>query len=284
VLAPTQTGTILSIEEVAFAFRPVEWYRVKLGFFRIPFSIGQTIPIPKQMFPIRPAATLAFQNGADEGLLNTFAFLGSRIQANLGIYDGTSLGSFDPNQTVRGPVLGASLEAHPFGAMPLREGDPDRGSPKVALAAGTLYRSATAFDATGYEASTFKDTRLALSARASWYGAYLQGEFLRRVQSDSLSGRPIVATGGYGQASFYFPLKPVADIAFAPLFRYGGLTVDQDFAPRTFTSVEAGLAFYPRSDYAEPERLRVIAEYLGASVKPQNESEHEGLIQLQLMW
>jgi hypothetical protein len=236
------------------------------------------------MFPIRPAATLAFQNGADEGLLNTFAFLGSRIQANLGIYDGTSLGSFDPAQPTRGPVLGASLEAHPLGAMPLREGDQDRGPPRFALAAGTLYRSATAFDSTGYEASTFKDTRLSLSARASWYGAYVQGEFLRRVQSDSLSGRPIIATGGYGEASFYFPLSPLADIAFAPLFRYGGITVDQDFAPRTFTSIEAGLAFYPRSDYAEPERLRVIAEYLGANVKPQNESEHEVLIQLQLMW
>jgi hypothetical protein len=281
VIAPTQNGTLVTIEEISVSFRPLSFYRAKIGFMRIPFTVGQQVAIPKQMFPIRPAATIAFQSGADEGFLNTLAFLDGRIQGHFGVFDGSSLGALDPQEVVRGPVIGGSLETHPLGLMPLREGDQDRGPPRFALGVGALYRSASAFDTTGYEATTFKDTRFALSGRASWYGLYLQGEFMKRVRADNLSDRPAVSTGGYGEASFYFP---VSSVAFSPLVRYNALSVDQDFSPRTFTSFEVGLGFYPYTALAEPDRLRIIIEYLGANVKPQNESQKEGLIQIQLVW
>jgi len=34
----------------------------------------------------------------------------------------------------------------------------------------------------------------------------LLGEYLRRVQTDSLTHRPVEATGGYGQLGWYLPV------------------------------------------------------------------------------
>jgi hypothetical protein len=281
VTVSTATGTEVDVEEASVSYRPVKWYLGKLGFVRIPFSQGQMTQIPKQMFPIRPAQTTAFQNGADVGFLNTLPLFDARLQANLGVFFGSSLGLNTPNQTVRGAVFAGSIEAHPLGAMPLREGDQARGPFRFAVGFASLYRRATSYDTTGYEASEFTDTRLGVSLRTSWKGIYLQGEYLRRMRTDTLSARPSVAESAYAEGSYYLPVKSVA---FGPLLRVGTLSDDEDFAPRKFTSFEGGIAFFPRSDLAEPDRLRIIAEYLGASVSPLSEVEREGLLQLQLEW
>jgi hypothetical protein len=232
------------------------------------------------MFPTRAPQTGEFQSGADEGLLLTAAPLDARLQLNAGAFLGSSLGGGAPNQTVRGPAVAAQVAAHPLGAMSLREGAlGPRGPLRFALGFATIYRSATLLDATGYETSTFKDTRFAAWARAQIAGVYVQGEFLRRLRTDDLSGRPSVSEGGYVAASYYLP---VGKVGFGPVVRAGALTTGIGFAPRKFTSFEGGLAFYPRAEGDEPEKLRILAQYLGASITPLDEVEREALVQLQL--
>jgi hypothetical protein len=279
ITLPTATGTSIDIEEVTIAYRPFRWLIAKTGIFRMPFSLGQTTPIPKQMFPFRPAQTGEFQSGADEGIAATILPFDARLQANVGVFLGSSLGVFNPNLSVRGPAFVASIAAHPLGAMATREGDMDRGPFRFALGFATIYRAASAFDATGYEATHFNDTRLAAWARAQIAGAYVQGEYLRRLRTDDVSGRPSLSEGGYVAASFYQPIGP---IALGPIGRVGTMSTDESFAPRRFTSFEGGLAFYPHAKIEEPERLRVLVEYLTASVAPLTETEHEGVVQLQL--
>jgi hypothetical protein len=252
-----------------------------VGFVRILFSVAQVTPVPKQMFPIRPAVSGAFQNGADVGFLNTLALFDARLQANAGVYLGSSLGLTNPNLTFRGAAFSGSIEAHPLGAMKLREGDQSVGPFRFALGVASIYRRASAYDATGYEASQFTDVRLAASVRASFQGLYAQGEYLRRLQTDNVSDRPSLAEALYGEASFYLP---AGGVGFGPILRGATMSDDQDFAPRKYTSFEGGLAFYPRSDIGEPEKLRIIVEYLGASVSPLSEVQREGLLQLQLEW
>ena len=63
--------------------------------------------------------------------------------------------------------------------------------------------------------------------------------------------------------------------------RVGTLSI-QSLTTRKFTSFEAGIAFHPQSDLEEPEKLRVIVEYLEARVSPLSEVEREGLVQFQL--
>lgn len=279
ITPPTATQSSLSVEEATIGYRPATWFMAKTGIVRIPFSLGQATPIPKQMFPFRPPPTSEFQSGADAGVLGTFALFDARLVGNLGMFLGSSLGIANPNQTVRGPAFAASIAAHPLGAMSLREGDQSRKSFAFAVGFASIYRRATSFESTGYESSQFDDVRFAAWARASFRGVYVQGEYLRRLRTDDLSGRPSASEGGYGEASYY---HPIGSVAIGPLIRAGVLSTSLDFAPRKFTSLEAGIAFYPRAGIEEPEKLRIIVEYLTASTAPLPEVQREGLAQLQL--
>jgi hypothetical protein len=280
-LVVTTSNASVGVEEGTITYRPVSWFQAKGGALRIPFTLGQVTPIPEQMFPIRPAETLSFQNGPDVGFLVTVAPFDARLQANVGIFDGLSLPVSNSTQTLRGVAFAGSLEAHPLGAMAMREGDPDRGPFRFAVGVGSILHEATAFDTTGYEATHIQDLRLDISLRASFKGLFFQGEYMRHLQTDDLTGRPILDSGAYAEASYY---QPIGKVAFGPLLRVGQLATTVEFAESKFTSVEGALAFYPKADLKEPERLRIIAEYLNASIAPLTEIEREGLIQVQLGW
>jgi hypothetical protein len=290
ILSPTPEPTIgvtqqtgaqsaLSVEQLSIGYRPASWFLGRVGIVRIPFSLGQSTPIPEQMFPFRPPATSEFQSGADPGMLATFSLFDARLVGNLGMFLGSSLGVANPRQTERGPAFVASVAAHPLGAMSLDEGDHSRKPFAFALGFASIYRHVTSFEATGYEATQFDDTRFAAFARASFRGLYVQGEYLRRLQTADLSRRPSASEGGYGEASYYQPIGP---IALGPMVRGSILSTSLDFASRKFTSLEAGIAFYPRSDLDEPEKLRIILEYITASTAPLREVQYEGLAQFQM--
>ena len=276
----TATGTTIDFEEVSLGYKPASWVQVKAGFIRLPFSLGQTTPIPEQMFPFRAPVTGEIQSGADASVLSTFRFFDARLVLNAAAFLGASLGgATSSNQTVRGPAFLASVTAQPLGAMSTHEGDKGRGPFRFAFGIGTIYRRATAFDPTGYEASHFDDIRLAAWARAAVHGFYAQAEYLRRNRTDDVSGRPNRSDGFYGEASYYVPLKTTA---LGPILRAGQIQTSADFSPRRYRSFEAGVAFYPHARTREPEGLRIIVEYYLAETSPLDETQHEGLVQLQL--
>jgi hypothetical protein len=277
---PTSTGTSVEIEEAIIGYRPAQWLEMKLGAVRMPFTVAQTTPVPKQMFPLRAPQSSEFQSGADTGLLTTFAPFAGRLQIAGGVFLGGSLGGAGPNQTVRGPAFSAQVSAHPLGAMSLREGDLGRSPLRVAVGFASIYRRARLLDATGYETTAFTDARFAAWLRAHAHGVYVQGELMKRLRTDDLSGRPSVSEGAYVQASYYQPVG--TKVAFGPVARAGVVTNDIGFQPRRFTSFEAGLAFFPKADQAEPEKLRILVEYLQAELSPFSELQREGLVQLQL--
>lgn len=280
ITLPTSTGTAVEVEEATLGYRPAQWLELKLGAVRMPFTVAQTTPVPKQMFPVRAPQSSEFQSGADTGLLTTFAPFAGKLQVAGGVFLGTSLGGGAANQSVRGPALSAQVSAHPLGAMSLREGDLGRGPLRVAFGFSSIYRRARLLDQTGYETTSFTDTRFAAWLRAHWSGFYVQGELMKRLRTDDLSGRPSVSEGAYAQASYYQPVG--TSMAFGPVARAGVVTNDIGFQPRKFTSFEGGLAFYPRADNAEPEKLRILVEYLQAELSPFDELQREGLVQLQL--
>lgn len=271
--------TSIEIEEASVSYRPWKHLLFRTGLLRVPFSLGQVTPIPEQMFPFRPSITGEFQSGSDASFLGTLDLFDSKLQVNASVFLGASLGALNPNQTVRGPAFLGSVVAQPLGPMSMREGDEARGPFRFALGFGTIYRSAKAFDTTGYEASTFDDTRFSAWARASFKGLYAQGEYLRRLRTDDLSGRPQKSEGGYGQASYYQPIGPVG---LAPLFRGGVIQTSADFSPSKYTEFVGGLAFHPHGKDAEPEKLRILLLYLVAHTSPLEEVEKEGIVQLQL--
>lgn len=280
ITLPTSTGTAVEVEEATLGWRPAQWLELKLGAVRMPFTVAQTTPVPKQMFPVRAPQSSEFQSGADTGLLATFAPFAGRLQVASGVFLGSSLGGGAANQTVRGPALSAHVSAHPLGAMSLREGDLGRGPLRVAVGFSSIYRRARLLDQTGYETTAFTDTRFAAWLRAHVAGVYVQGELMKRLRTDDLSGRPSVSEGAYAEASYYQPIGTT--MALGPIARAGVVTNDIGFSPRKFTSFEGGLAFYPRAEGPEPEKLRILVEYLQAELSPFDELQREALVQLQL--
>lgn len=280
ITLPTSTGTAVEVEEATIGFRPAQWLEMRLGAVRMPFTVAQTTPVPKQMFPVRAPQTSEFQSGADTGFLTTFAPFTGRLQVAGGVFLGGSLGGGTASQTVRGPALNVQVSAHPLGAMSLREGDLGRSPFRIAVGFSSIYRRAKLLDQTGYETTSFTDTRFAAWLRAQVAGVYVQGELLKRLRTDDLSGRPSVSEGAYVQASYFQPIS--TKVAIGPVGRAGVVTTDIGFQPRTFTSFEGGLALFPRADGPEPERLRILVEYLHAELSPFAELQREGLVQLQL--
>lgn len=288
------TGASLDFEEVSLAYRPARWAMVKAGFVRVPYSIGQTTPIPEQMFPFRPPITGEFQSGADASVIGSFKFFDDKLRFDLSTFLGSSLYyatlNFSPSgvsltlpQTVRGPAFLAGVTFQPLGEMSTREGDESRGPLRLSFGASGIYRRAKAFDPTGYEASNFDDVRIAAHARASYRGLYAQAEYLRRTRNDDVSGRASKSEGAYIEASYFAPITGTS-LGFGPVARASQIKTSAEFAPRTFRSLEAGLAFYPHARGKEPERLRILLEYFLARTSPLDETMHEGVVQLQMMF
>jgi hypothetical protein len=267
-----------SVDQATITYRPTGWYSVSLGRMFAPFSVGAGATVTAQMFPTRPGPASAFMIGADEGLLNTFTFLEDRVQVRAGAFNGSSLGFVAADTTAIGPLLSGFVDLHPLGRMPAIEGDNERGRFRFAAGVGTLYRIGTLFDATGYEATRFRDFRLSTALRIAFRGLFLQGEFLRRLQTDDLSLRPSSAHGYYVQGAYYVPF--LDQFAISPIARWGRSVQDREFSGQEITSYEGGVAFYPRADGPQPNALKLSLLYAGEHREPAQETAHGGIFQL----
>ena len=87
-------------------------------------------------------------------------------------------------------------------------------------------RLTVAYDGSGYPTVRVTDMRSSFSGRMAFYGLYISGEYLLREQLDSMSRRPVWATGWYGQTGWHLPL------GFEPVFRMGEASVDEREADR----------------------------------------------------
>ncbi|GAC1351276.1 MAG: hypothetical protein NVSMB1_02730 [Polyangiales bacterium] len=274
--------TEIPVDEATIAYKPIDGLTAKIGWMHIPFSIAQIAVITASMFPSRPGPTSIFQFGADQGALIRYDTKDDRLHASVGLFNGISLGLQIPTTTTTGAVFSGFLDLQPFGKLPDVEGDSTRGGFRLGLGMAALYRDGKLYDATGFEAIRFRDLRLDAALRVAFRGLYLQTEYLRRQQTDSLSGRPLTATGFYAQGSYFVPLAK--SIAVAPITRYGFATIDESFAPRKTIFFESGVAFFPRADLPEPGALRIIAEYVSERRVTEQETSYGGLLQLHLKW
>ena len=183
------------------------------------------------------------------------------MHVKAGLFDGASLGLTFPQLTTRGPVGVLSVEASPLGAMKALEADFGDTPFRFAFSAAGLYRSAQAYDGRGYEALSMRDWRIAFALRASYRGAFLQGEYLQATQSDDLSRRPRIARGAYAEASYYLAVQK--KLGLSPVARVSWSVQDESFFPLHVVALQAGLALYPRGDVPDPSVLRFILQYRG---------------------
>jgi hypothetical protein len=245
-------------EQIWIKYEPLPAFSILAGYTRIPFSAAQGTAISSSMFPTRPQPTDLFQGGADAGVLASYEPLEGRVKVKAGLFDGLSLRLALPGHTTNGPAVSGWAEISPLGVM--RSIESDFGSPfHFAVGGGIIYRHATAYDEAGYQGLSVDDIRFSATVRMAYRGLFVQGEYLQGLRTDDLSGRPTLARGTYGEASYYSPIVPT--IGIAPLTRLGWSVRDAGFFPLQVISADAGLAFYPRGDLSKPGSVRLIIEY-----------------------
>ncbi|MBL4684269.1 MAG: hypothetical protein JKY37_06750 [Nannocystaceae bacterium] len=283
------------IEELSVAYRPVDYHGpngdaetgrdvvtldLELGQMRIPFTAQNRSQNSTLMFPRRSTPNNVFLSGTDLGGLVRLGILDDTVDILGGIYNGTGLAVSETNN--RGALYAGRLDVNPLGGFPYAEGDLGRGKFKFGVGAGLLYYPTKVFYDAGNDTRTrARDLRASASFRMQVRGFYLQGEFLRRQRTDSLSNLPQVATGAYGQTSFFFPIK--GRLGAAPVGRFGWTTLDQSFDPLVTYYGDAGAALYIGNG-VRPDVLRVLLQYLGEVRVTEQEQGHGAALQVQLRW
>jgi hypothetical protein len=277
----------LFIEELSVNYRPVDYkpqdvtfvsLDLKLGQLRIPFTAANRSPNAALMFPRRSAPNNVFLFGTDLGGLASLGIYDNRVEVSGGVFNGTGLAIGESNE--RGALYATRVDVNPLGGFPFAEGDLGRGPFRFGLGGGLLYFPSRLFDDAGNDTRTrARDLRASASARMSVRGLYLQAEFLRRQRTDSLSSLPFLATGAYGQGSYFFPVY--RNFGMAPVGRFGWTRLDESFDPRNTYYAEGGLAFYLGND-ERPDVMRFLLQYLGEWRVDEDESAQGAAMQLQL--
>jgi hypothetical protein len=280
----------IGFEEAIIGYALGDAANVKLGQMRIPFTVQHQSPNTSLMFPQRSGPNEVFLKGRDIGALASAGF--GHLKASAGVFNGTGTTPFagapiDPscgcNRVVRGMMYAGRIDVSPLGEFPLGVRARSDQPLRVGVGAGVLYFPFSTFDNSGFSNARVRDLRASASLRLAAAGLTAQAEVLRRQQTDSLSFRPIIATGGYGQLSYYVPLT--SDFGFAPIARWGATLEDQSFDARTTYWTEAGLTLYVHPDTGNPrDEVRVTIHYLDERRITEGENAHGLIAQLQVLW
>lgn len=271
----------IQLERAAVDWDPTEHVGVSLGQMRIPFTVENQIGNTSLMFPNRAAADQVFLRGSDLGALGRLSLRQDKLRVFAGVFNGTDATRPD-EENARGPLYAVRADIDPMGRIETGGRDTTRGPLRFGFGAGVIYYPSTTFDSAGFENAKMRDLRASLSARFAVRGFYFQGELLRRQRTDSLSSRPLVATGAYGQASYYIQVKP--SIAVSPIARLGWTEEDESFDPRETIWTEAGASLHLRTDKQNPDDLRLTLQYLGERRVTERETAHGAVAQLQLRY
>ena len=273
----TSVASALSniVEETTITWAPIDAIHLRLGRMRIPFTSQSQSHYMALMFPSRSGANEAFLKGTDLGGLFEFDLGDERLLASIGVFNGTNVGAGSGH--VKGILLTGRLDLQPLGAFGFAESDLERDKAfRLGLGAGVIYNPYTSYDSAGQADVMVQDLRASVSLRMATAGFIFVAEALFRRQVDTLTNRPITATGAYGQVGFNTP------IGLEPVARVGWAVLDQSFDPRHTLWLEGGVNLYPAYRDEHPDSVRVSILYAGEDRITELEWAHGAIVRMQV--
>jgi hypothetical protein len=273
----TSVASALSniVEETTITWAPVDQIHLRLGRMRIPFTSQSQSHYMSLMFPTRSGANEAFLKGTDLGGLVEFDLGDERFLASLGVFNGTNLGAGTGN--VKGILLTGRIDLQPLGAFGFAESDLERDRAfRLGIGAGLIYNPYSSYDSAGHADVMVQDLRASVSLRMAAGGFIFVAEGLFRRQVDTLTHRPITATGAYGQVGFNTP------VGLEPVARVGWAVLDQSFDPRHTLWLEGGANLYPAYRDERPDSVRVSILYAGEDRITELEWAHGFIVRMQV--
>jgi hypothetical protein len=274
----TTTAEALSniVEETSITWAPLDALHLRLGQMRIPFTSQAQSHYMTLLFPSRSGANEAFLRGTDLGGLLEFDAGDGVLLGSVGLYNGTGLiGSGEGN--VKGVLVSGRVDLQPLGPFAFAESDPERDrSFKLGIGAGLVYNPHTSYDSSGNADVYVQDLRASVSLRMAAGGMFFAAEGLFRRQVDTMTSRPVTATGAYGQFGWF------TRVGLEPLARVGWAVVDQSFDPRHTLWLEGGVNLYPAYRDERPDSVRVTILYAGEDRITEQEWAHGLMIRMQV--
>jgi len=263
------------VRETSITWAPFQVFDVKLGRMPIPFTSQAQSADTALLFPERSGPNQIFLADDDLGGLAGLNIM-ERVLLRAGVFNGSGAGPLSSSD--QGALYTVRLDVHPLGEFGFDESRPGKGPFRLGLGAGLAHHPYTTYDSAGYADVEVSDFRGSLSARLAVAGLSLSGEYLKRLQTDSLTARPVEATGGYGQLGWYLP------VGIEPIARAGATVEDQSFAPRNTIWTDAGVNVYPRYKSETPDAVRVTAQYLSENRVTEGELARGASVQAQVKW
>lgn len=273
-----QTADVISdiVEETTVTWQPIDQLDVRLGKMRIPFTSQAQAHDMALMFQERAGPAELFLKGTDLGMLVEWDLGQGIFQGSLGVFNGTNLAAGQGSD--KGVLLTGRLDLQPLGPFAFDESDLHRESFRLGIGAGVIYHPYTSYDSAGEPDVRFRDVRASASLRMAVRGLSFAAEGLLRYQTDSLTSRPVLATGAYGQLGVFTP------VGLEPVARVGWAAEDQSFDPRHTLWIEGGLNLYPAHRNEYPDLVKVTLAYRGEDRITEREWAHGAVLGARLKW
>lgn len=228
-----------------------EGVKLKIGRMAVPFTSQAQSPDTELMFPNRASPNAVFLGQRDIGALASVTPQSETVSLQAGVFNGTGSGVGEVSQT--GVLYALRFDLAPLGPFSQDETGATQDPWKIGWGIGLVFRPYTLYDSAGYPSSGVVDTRATTSFRITGRNIHFLAEALARYTTDTLTDRPLIDYGAFGQFGYY------TRAGIEPVVRLGWVNEDTSFSAQQVYWGEAGLNIYlPEPNVAaQPARLGV---------------------------
>jgi len=263
------------VEETTITWSPIDEIHLRMGRMRIPFTSQAQSHYMTLLFPTRSGVNESFMRGTDLGVLASFRLADERVLTSMGVFNGTGVAAGTGD--LKGLLISGRLDLQPMGAFPFDESSALRDRKfRLGIGAGILYNPYTSYDSSGNADVWVQDLRVSASLRMAAGGVYFSAEGFFRRQVDTMTTRPVVALGAYGQFGWNSP------VGVEPIARVGWAVMDQSFDPLHTLWLEGGVNLYPAYRDEKPDAVRVSLLYMGEDRITEREWAHGAMVRMQV--
>jgi hypothetical protein len=218
------------------------------------------------MFPNRASPNAVFLEGRDLGSLARLDLNNGVVQIQAGLFNGTGQALGEVAQS--GILYALRLDLNPLGSFDHGETGRKDEPLRFGFGTGLIAHPYTLYDSAGFPSTGVLDLRGTASFRLSGSGFHLLSEALVHYMTDTITNRPEMALGAFGQVGWCSigGVEPVA--------RFGWVGEDQTFSPRHIYWGEAGMNFYIQDQGASGQPVRLGIHYTGEWRRTEREIAH----------
>ena len=249
-----------------------EGVKLKLGRMAVPFTSQAQSPDTELMFPNRASPNAVFLGQRDIGALATLTPQSERVSLQGGVFNGTGAAVGEVSQT--GVLYAMRLDVHPLGPFSQVETGATQDPWKVGWGIGLVVRPYTVYDSSGYPSSGVVDTRATTSFRLTGRNLHFLAEGLARYSTDTLTDRPLIDYGAFGQVGYY------TRSGVEPVFRLGWVSEDTTFSPQQIYWGEAGMNIHLPESNPEIKPARLGVHYTNEYRYTEQEMAHGASVQM----